>query len=158
VSEASTIRKGKAYVAIGALGLALSVGYVVLAMRLPFGQMDQPGAALFPLVVGALFALASVATLYEGWLMDPAEQVELPVGPERRRLLTLLGYLVGYLLLLPWLGQLLASLIVIILMVRLLSDYSWPRVVAAGTIMTLIVYGTFIYVLKVPMPRGVLWS
>ena len=45
------IRKRTGYIWIGGAGLLLAAGYLGLALKLPFGQMDQTGAAVFPIMI-----------------------------------------------------------------------------------------------------------
>lgn len=150
------LQKRKAYLAVGWLGLLFSVGYLALSSQLPFGQRDQPGAAVFPMLVGAILALASVGALHEAWQMDPAEHIELPAGDDRRRLFGLIAALLGYIVLLPWLGQAPTAVLFFVALMRVLSDYSWPRVIAYALLMSLGVYVVFVWLLKVPMPAGLL--
>lgn len=142
---------------VGALGLVLSAGYLALGAKMPFGQMDQPGAAVFPMVVGVILLFSSAAALLEGWRMDPALTVEWPAGADGRRVLRAAALLLGYFLLLPWIGQLLASFLFFVLAVRLLSDYSWTRVVVSSALLAGALYLVFVRLLQVPLPAGHLW-
>jgi len=155
VTEGSISRR-TAWLAVGGLGLLLSGGYLVLALQLPFGQMEQPGAAVFPLVVAAVLALASLATLHEGWQTDPTLRIDLPVGGDRRRVLAIGGLLVGYVVLLPWLGQAICSLLFLVFALRALSEQPWPRVLVTAAALAAALYVLFVLLLKVPMPKGVL--
>ena len=148
-------QKRKGYLVIGAAGVILAATYVGLTLRLPFGTLAKPGAGLFPLVAGATLLIASVLTLREGWAMAPDLDVEFPAGEDRRRLLLLAAGLIAYVVLLPWLGQLICSALLCMGLIRMLSSsLSWPRVVVAGVIMSAVLYGVFVLALKVPMPRG----
>lgn len=155
-----TVRKGSGYVAIGGLGLLLSVGYLWMAFRLPFGELDRPGAAIFPVLVGAIVAIASVAAMWEGWRMDPADRVELPGGAALVRLVGFLGALLGYIVLLPWLGHLVASIAFCIAVMYVLTrdepGIGWSRMIVAALLMSGSIYVVFVHLLKVPMPRGLL--
>jgi hypothetical protein len=150
------VQKRKAYLVVGWAGLALSLAYLALGAQLPFGALDQPGAAVFPMVAGVVAILASAATLHEGWRLERTEPVEFPAGADARRVLGMGGLLLGYFVLLPWLGQLLTSLLFFMLVLRLLSQYAWPRIAAYSVVMSLAVYGVFVHLLQVPMPAGVL--
>ena len=141
---------------IGGLGLFLAVGYLGMSSQLPFGQINQPGAGVFPVIVGVILILASLTTMWEGWQMDKGEEVDLPAGADRKRLLSLIGLLFGYFLTIPWLGQILSGTLFCIVMMRILSDISWPRIVTYSLVMSILVHGVFIFLLKVPMPRGIL--
>ncbi len=151
----SYVPKRVGYLAIGGIGLAFSVAYLGLSSRLPFGQLDQPGAGVFPVAVGVIMLLASIATVLEGWRAERGEQVDFPAGDDRRRLLALVGLLLGYFVLLPWAGQLVGSTIFCALLMRLLSQLAWPRVVAYSALISVAVYVVFVHLLMVPMPHGV---
>lgn len=150
------LQKRRAYLATGGIGVLLSAGYLALSIDLPFGQLDRPGAAVFPVIVGVVLMLASLVTLREGLAMDAGEKVELPAGVDRKRLLGLVGLLFGYMVLLPWLGQILASVPFCVLLMRLLSDLSWIRTTIYSLLVSGAVYTVFVVLLDVPMPRGIL--
>lgn len=147
-----------AHLAFGGLGLLLAVGYLGLSLKLPFGALDQPGAAVFPIVVGGVLILASLVTLWQGWHFDKSVLVELPVGADRKRVLSLIGLLVGYFAALPWLGQIISSTLFLVLLIRVLSELSWPRIVLCSLAMSLVLYAVFVLLLKVPMPHGTLFT
>jgi len=153
-----TVSKGAAYLAVGAFGVLLTTGYIAMALKLPLGQWDRPGAALFPIIVAVIFGGASLVTMWEGWRGDPdrSTRVEVPSGGGLGRLLGLLASLLGYYLLLPWLGQLIAGFGFCLALMRLLSNASWVRIGATAAIVSLAVYIVFIHFLSVPMPRGIL--
>ena len=58
-------------------------------------------------------------------------------------------------MLLPWAGQLVGSTIFCALLMRLLSQLAWPRVVAYSALISVAVYVVFVHLLMVPMPHGV---
>ena len=61
------LQKRNAYLVMGGIGLVLAAGYLGMSFQLPFGQIDQPGAALFPVIVGVILMLDSLTTMWEGW-------------------------------------------------------------------------------------------
>jgi putative tricarboxylic transport membrane protein len=152
----TSFRKRKGYLAMGSGGVFIAAVYLGISFRLPFGQMDQPGAAVFPVAVGAILLLASLTTLWEGLRMDRGEQVSLPAGEDLRRMVSLIGSLLGYFLALPWLGQIISSTLFGILLMRVLSDLGWPRIVAYSLTISIVLYAVFVMLLKVPMPPGIL--
>ncbi len=147
-------QKRKAYLAIGGMGLFGGAGYLGLSAQLPFGKLDQPGAGVFPVIVAFLLMIASLATMWEGWQLGLEEQVDLPAGPDRRRLAYLIGLVCGYFLTLPWLGQIISSTLFCLLLMRILSNLHWPRLVANSLAISMTLYVGFVLILKVPMPRG----
>jgi putative tricarboxylic transport membrane protein len=148
------LQKRRGYLVVGASGLVLSAGYLGMAVQLPFGELARPGASVFPIIVGVVLALASLSTVWEGWRTEIDEHVEFPAGRDRLRLLVLIGSLLVYILALPWIGQILASTLFLILLMRVLSGVGWPRVIAYSLIIAGTLYGVFVRLLNVPMPRG----
>jgi hypothetical protein len=126
-----SISKRTAYLSAGGLGLLLSACYLAMASRLPFGEMDAPGAGLFPVLVGG---------------------IDIPVGQDRLRLFKLIALLALYFTTMPWLGYSLSSWAFATLLMRLLSTLPLLRCAAYAALMTGVIYVCFIYFLKVPMP------
>ena len=150
--KSHSLSKRTAYLSTGGLGLLLSAGYLAMASQLPFGEMDAPGAGLFPVLVGGILAFASVATIWEGWKAARAEGIEIPVGQDRLRLFKLIALLALYFTAMPWLGYSLSSWVFAALLMRLLSALPLLRCTAYAALMTSVIYFFCIYLLKVPMP------
>jgi len=148
-------QKRRGFLALGGLGLLFSAAYLGMSLQLPFGQVDQPGAGVFPILVCIILVIASLTTVWEGWKMDRAQRVDLPAGGAGKRLLGLTGLLLGYFLALPWLGQFISSTLFCVLLIRVLSDLGWPRIVAYSLAISIALYVVFVFLLKVPMPRGI---
>ena len=147
-------QKRKGYLAIGGIGVFIAAGYLGMSLNLPVGQLTQPGAAVFPLMIGALLLFASLATVWEGWKTEPAEQVEFPTGADLGRLLSVVGLLLGYFVMLPWLGQLVSSTIFCILLMRGLSGLSWLRVVVYSFVIWGALYAVFVSCSRCRCPAG----
>jgi hypothetical protein len=74
VTPAASFRLPPARRLVGVLALLLSAGYAVDAWQtLSMGRWHKPGAAIFPLAVGALLAISGVLVLLErhGGASDP---------------------------------------------------------------------------------------
>jgi len=155
--KTSSLRKRNAYLVIGGFGLFFTAGYLGMSFQLPFGQIHQPGAAVFPIIVGVTLMLASLITMWEGWQMDKAERVDLPAGKDRKRLVSLIVLLVGYFIAMPYLGQFISSTLFCIFLMRVMSELSWQRIVAYSMLMSIVIYFVFMFLLKVPMPCGILF-
>ena len=79
----------------GLLALLLAAVYVVDAWQtLSVGRWHKPGAAIFPIAVGALLAISAISVLLErhGGADDPMPATfSLPAGADLRRLLLVLA-------------------------------------------------------------------
>lgn len=151
----ATYQKRNAYLVFGVVGFAFAVGYLALALRLPFGQLDRPGAGVFPVFVGIVMIVASLATVWEGWRMGEAANISSPVGADRKRLLLLIALLFGYFVALPWLGQIVTGAIFSIALMRMLSELSWVRIVVYAVVLSVAIDLVFARLLAVPLPHGV---
>jgi putative tricarboxylic transport membrane protein len=147
--------RSKGYIVVGAIGICLSVLYLALSFQMPMGRIRQPGAGVFPVISGFLLLLGSVSALWEGLKTRKTESVELPAGSDLRRLLVLLGGILGYLVLLPILGQLISSTIFCFVLIRVLSSLSIWRVALYAVVMAGAAYLLFVRFLMLPMPVGI---
>ncbi len=147
--------RSKGYIVVGAIGICLSVLYLALSFQMPMGRVRQPGAGVFPVISGFLLLLGSVSALWEGMKQRKSEQVELPAGSDLLRLLVVLGGILGYLILLPVLGQLVSSTLFCVVLIRALSSLSIWRVVLYAVLMAGAAYLLFVRILMLPMPVGI---
>lgn len=148
--------RSKGYIVVGAIGICLSVLYLALSFQMPMGRVRQPGAGVFPVISGFLLLLGSVSALWEGMKQRKSEQVELPAGSDLLRLLAVLGGVLGYLILLPVLGQLISSTLFCFVLIRALSNLSIWRVMLYAVLMAGAAYLLFVRFLMLPMPVGIL--
>ncbi|GGE38200.1 hypothetical protein GCM10007276_14500 [Agaricicola taiwanensis] len=151
----ASIQKRRSYLVIGGVGIFLAAGYLSLSLQLPMGHLNSPGAAIFPLIAGSLLLIGSISAVWEGWRMEPTETAELPIGDDLWRLLALIAALIGYLIALSWLGQLIASILFCIVLMKMLSKLSLVGIVIRSVIMMVPVYYIFVHLLGLPMPRGI---
>lgn len=160
-NRAGLSRKGKGQLAIGILGLLLSVGYLQqTATTLPVGSLSAPGAAIYPFVVGGLMVLVSLGVVLERLVLppDPRERpLALPRGADRRRLLGVVGTVVAYAVLVNLLGFLWTTVLSSLALVHLIKPGSWRRTVITALAISLSTYVLFVTILDVPLPRGYFW-
>ncbi len=157
-SATSSHSKRNGYFVTGGIGLGLSIAYLLLSRDYSFGTMDQPGARVWPTVVGLMLVVSSLFVLWEAWWMAPAERFELPAGASAWRVATMVVLLVGYFFSMEFLGQFIASFVFCTLFMRLVSPLTWPRVVAASLAIAVVLHIIFVVLLKIPMPKGILAS
>jgi hypothetical protein len=146
----------------GLLALLLAAVYVVDAWQtLSVGRWHKPGAAIFPIAVGALLALSAISVLLEkhGGADDSVPATfSLPAGSDLRRLLLVLAAFAIYFLAMPVIGNMIASAIFLFASMWLLSDdpgKSAPRLAIYAVVIALSFEVFFVRLLKVQMPAGV---
>lgn len=142
-------------VAIGVLGVLVAIGYTYEAFKIPFGRFEQPGPGMYPRGVGLAAIAISIILILEALLTDAVSgEVDFPTGHQRRLVVAFGAATMGLVVVLPLLGQYVASAIYVIVMLKLLSTLSWPRVVVYGLLTSVVVTGFFAEVLMIPLPRG----
>lgn len=132
----------------------LSVGYLAIAATYPVGTLAQPGAGLFPMVIGALLLISSAGLIVESVRMDPSAGITWPYMTYIWRMLLVLAASTAYLLLLPVLGQVLAGLVLCLGLFASMRFRPWWLAVLLSIIFSVGVQVLFAVVLKVPLPRG----
>lgn len=142
--------------AVAPVFLAGSALYLVQAARLPLGSVEQPGAGLFPLLVGAFLLAASAAHLLQDLRRSPGTPL-LPSAETGRRVMGVVAALGAFCLLLPWLGYGVTALGLLLAILRLFGLARWGMTAAVALVATVASYYLFAVVLGVPLPAGV-WS
>jgi len=143
------------------LALLLSAFYVTNAWQtLSLGRWHKPGAAIFPIALGALLAVSGLSVLLErrgsGDGAMPAS-FTLPAGSDLRRLLLLLAVFALYFLVMPVIGSMMASALFLFASMWLLSDdpgRSLLRLAIYAIAIALSFEWFFVRLLKVQMPGG----
>ena len=143
------------------LALLLSAFYVTNAWQtLSVGRWHKPGAAIFPIAVGALLAISALSVLFERRGGDGAMPASftLPAGADLRRLLLLLAAFALYFLVMPVIGNMVASELFLFPSMWLLSDdpaRSLLRIAAYAIAIAISFEWFFVRLLQVQMPGGV---
>ncbi len=143
------------------LALLLSALYVANAWQtLSVGRWHKPGAAIFPIALGALLAISGLSVLFERRGSDGAMPATftLPAGSDLSRLLLLLAAFALYFLAMPVISNMVASALFLFASMWLLSDdpgRSPLRLAAYAIAIALCFEWFFVRLLKVQMPGGV---
>lgn len=130
-----------------------------------FGNNADPGARLFPVGLSALLAVGGIALLAHDWRQGGSRPTESGMagsggsGIDRRKstikAAALLGFLAVYLILLPWFGFGIATVVFAFASMRFLSA-SWARSAIISVAIVAFVYVLFGVGFRVPLPTGVL--
>ena len=134
--------------------LLLSLLYLWGALDYPRGTMAQPGPGLYPIFVGTLLVIASIGSIVTDLLKPAQGELEIPKGKDLGRVLTVLGGAVAYVLLLPYAGHLLSSMLTIFVVLHAMGLSSWPMKIGFTIVIALGSYYLFDMLLMVPLPRG----
>jgi len=133
---------------------AIALGYMVAAWRLPWGHLDSPGAAVFPLLVGTLWLGVSLALLVEHWGGKDSSPSEFPRGRDLARMLGVPLITAVYIVLLEPVGYVVSTLLLMLACLRLFGLADWRLVVLFSVLVAVVTYVAFSQLLLVPLPRG----
>ncbi len=140
------------------VALAFSVAYMVYAWReLGFGRWHRPGAAIFPVAVGVMIAIASIAVFLERKETSSAvhgARFALPEGADLRRLAAVLGAFAIYFVAMEFIGHLIASALFLFAAMTILSDKSKIRLAIYAAAIAVSFELLFVRFLQVQMPYG----
>ena len=140
----------------GIAGVVLSIAYVIASFMIPKPPgltQDLMGSRSFPIAVGILIGLCSLAIIFEP--DSPSDDGEETAGV--RGMLQALPYvliLVLYIALLPWVGTVIATIAAFFAMIgRIEGKYRWQDLLWAAGI-TVALWVLFDLVLKISLPAG----
>ncbi len=138
--------------------LAASGVYLVNAWPLPSGTAARPGSGFYPMAVGVFGAAVALVWVVSAFRQEPST-VGGPVldTQSRTRVSVTAGLLIGFCLLLPWIGYSLAALLFTGLLLRGLGA-RWSAAAAIAAASALGSYYVFGVLLGVPLPRGALFD
>jgi putative tricarboxylic transport membrane protein len=144
------------YVVANVFWLVLSVLAASEAWRLNVGGLHTPGPGFLPfyaaLILGALSLVALVQDFKEA--SGPASAIwgEMRLG----KMAAMLASLFLYVAVLEWLGFLLATFLLLLVLYRLLEPYRWTTVLLLSAVTIGAAYLFFVVLLDSRLPVGIL--
>jgi hypothetical protein len=143
---------------VALIALVLAAAYTFYAWReLGFGRWHRPGAAIFPIAVGIMIAIASIAILLER--RETSDELHgvtftLPGGADLGRLGFVLGAFAIYFVAMQFIGHLIASALFLFAAMAILSDRSRLRLAIYAVVIAVSFELFFVRLLQVQMPYG----
>ncbi|SNZ12035.1 Tripartite tricarboxylate transporter TctB family protein [Natronoarchaeum philippinense] len=133
--------------------LALSAGVFVVSGDFPRGP-GITGPAFFPRVISVLIAAFALAQLGKRLYVSRVRSYEI-THEVAVQVFAVFGLVVAYVLALPWIGFVPATIAFLLAAMWYSGVGSLPRAVVVAVGVTLALYYTFIVFLRVPLPEGV---
>jgi hypothetical protein len=143
---------------VGAVLLLLfGVWFAAVALRnYTYWGATGPGSGFFPFWLGlAMAVLAALLLVRAVRTSDPGA----PWAPRGRGLVRFLGLLgggVAFVMLLPWLGMAVTTVLFLVGILKALEGHSWPAAVGIALAIAGVNWAVFTWWLRVPFPTGVL--
>jgi putative tricarboxylic transport membrane protein len=135
----------------------LGVGYLAGSLALPVGTVEQPGAGVFPRIVGILILCLSIPGLIGALKSrDTGQQTNesiFPQGKDLARVVAITGTILLFVLCLPLLGYGICSAFLMGSVLRLMGMNRWNKIIIIAILTAGASYGLFA-VLDIPLPRG----
>jgi hypothetical protein len=133
----------------------LGLGVCLYALRLRLWDLAGPGSGFLPFIAGLVLGVAGLGLLVRAWTARPGGPF-WPDAAGRTRVAAVALALAVLALLMPVLGFLLAAFLVMSFLLGL-SDRRRPgSAVLLAAVSSLVIYGLFVSVLQVRLPRGLL--
>lgn len=154
-----------AHVITLAVVLAAGLGYLVVALGLPFEGYGSPSPGLFPRFAAVLVLVSALASLLlhltrrsgAPAVHDEDEEPESTIGDAAWRVPALVACLGLYVVLAPLAGHVLAAALVSFVVLLMLDERPRWQMAAYAIGFALGSYGLFTLVLGVTLPAG-MWS
>ena len=129
--------------------------YLTLALRLPFGAAERPGAGFYPVIVAVFAIVVALAATASAFRSAPRTEADTPPldAAARRRVVISVVALAAFCLALPWIGYPVAALAFVTVILRYLGG-RWTTALLTGVLSSAGSYVLFAVLLDVPLPRG----
>ncbi len=140
--------------------ILVALFYLATALGQPLGTRSQPGPGVYPILVGLLMLGSSLGLVLQAMRGRQATQpsIEWPTRLAGWRMLAVAGASAGYIFLIPYLGDTLAGIGAMLLVLRAMGMRRWWMASALAVGMALAFHYVFVALLSIPLPRGVLFD
>lgn len=146
----------KADIVSGILVLLIAVYVFVETAKFPQDVVLLLGPAFFPRLVAAglvVLSIALIITALAGRSLPQEPDFDFAHGGVRRALVAL-GTVAAYTLLLPTLGFILDSFLLLLVMMRFLGLRTYPKILLVSAAVTVAIFLVFHTFLKIALPTG----
>jgi putative tricarboxylic transport membrane protein len=140
------------------LGMFLiGVIFVIEALRLGLGSVHRPGPGFLPFYGGLLLSIISFFSLIKSFFTAPKGS-----GKERvfagsiLKVVAIVVSLIIYILIIPWLGYLLSTFMLLLFLFKAGGFRKWAFILAAAFLSVCMSYLLFSYWLGMRFPKGFL--
>ena len=137
--------------------LCVSIFFLVAALRMPFGHLNEPGPGLMPVLLGLIMVLTSGGLFLQGFFRPEAISSEWVHRGSINRIVLFVVGLILYCVLLPLLGFLFVTFLFEIACMKIFDVTKWRTILLVAVAATLGTFFLFDTLLQIPFPRGVWW-
>ncbi len=140
---------------INAAMFVIGAVFLIESLRLGLGSVRRPGPGLLPLYTGVALSLVSAISLIRCFLAAKQERDEEEFfGRSILNVVIILAGLVAYVFLLPWLGYLLSTFMLLMFLFRAGGFRKWSLILLSASVTTSATYLVFSSWLNLRFPKG----
>ena len=137
--------------------LIFAIYICVESLRLPLGSWRDPGAGFLPLGSGLCLGVFSIVVYFQARFRKKDDVRGPWYSKERwKSLLIILAVLLAYSLFLEYLGFLVSTFILLLMLFRLVQPRRWVVAVGGSALASILCYVVFEIWLKTQLPKGIL--
>jgi putative tricarboxylic transport membrane protein len=141
---------------INAAMFVIGVVFLIESLRLGLGSVRRPGPGLLPLYTGVALGLVASFSLIRCFLAAKGEKdKEKFFGQSIGNVVIILIGLVAYVFLLPWLGYLISTFMLLMFLFRAGGFRKWGLILLSAFVTTSATYLVFSSWLNLRFPKGV---
>ncbi|MGA3174924.1 MAG: tripartite tricarboxylate transporter TctB family protein [Syntrophorhabdales bacterium] len=144
----------RTYAVASIFWLVLAVAVCIESWRLNVGGLRNPGPGFLPFYTAILLGCLALISLLQTLKGAEGPASEIWGGVRFGKLGILLGTLFIYVALFDFLGFLLATFLLLLVLFRIVEPYRWKTVLASASLTTAAVYLVFVVFLESRLPRG----
>ena len=116
------------------------------------GNFANPGAGLFPLLIGVLLVISSLISLWRG---HGERALQISEATNIRNVLFGIGILLIFRFGLPLFGYTLTTFLMFILLLKIVGDQKWLKTIVYSAMFTSVTYLVFVKFLAIRFPKGI---
>jgi hypothetical protein len=139
--------------------LGLGLAQCFCSWKLGLGSVSEPESGFMPFLLGLIIIALSVFILVESFI-TLQKKPEARTSPwsevDWKRILRVSLFLLGYAVLLPKLGYLVATFLLTVFMLKSGEPMKWSVCFLIGLLTSGLTYWVFVIWLSVPFPQGIL--
>lgn len=135
--------------------LGTGLGICLLSLQYEIGTLARPGPGFVALCSGGVISLLSIVGFFSNWRRVKKEEARL-FGPIWLNSFIILLLLVGFALLLNFLGFLICTFLFVFILLKKTKTYGWKVVLGWSLGTALVMYLIFEVWLQAQLPMGLL--
>ena len=135
--------------------LVLSIFICVSSTRFSLGSLHDPGPGFFPFGAGVVMGILSVIVYIKATRKKSAEEKGWYSKEKWKKLVLILGILVGYAFFLEPLGFILSTFLLLFCLLKAVELQKWSVAIGGSALISIASYVLFDVWLKTQLPKGI---